>query len=132
MWWQWLIAVVAALAGLWLLLAMALVMGRPDAQRLRDALRLLPDIVRLLSRLARDPSVGVGTRLRLWALLAYLALPVDIVPDFIPVIGYADDAIIVALVLRSVVRRSGRGKLAEHWPGTPEGLAAVERLARIR
>jgi uncharacterized membrane protein YkvA (DUF1232 family) len=68
---------------------------------------------------------------RLWLLLAYLALPFDLVPDVIPVIGYADDALVVALVLRAVVRRAGVDALARHWPGSPDGLAAVCRLARL-
>ncbi|HEV7849920.1 MAG TPA: DUF1232 domain-containing protein, partial [Mycobacterium sp.] len=55
----------------------------------------------------------------------------DLIPDFIPVIGYADDAIIIALVLRSVTRAAGPAALDEHWPGTPEGLAAVRRLCRL-
>jgi uncharacterized membrane protein YkvA (DUF1232 family) len=67
----------------------------------------------------------------LWLLLGYLALPIDLVPDFIPVIGYADDAVIVVLALRSVTRRAGPEALERHWPGTPEGLAAIRRLARL-
>jgi hypothetical protein len=68
---------------------------------------------------------------RLWLLFAYLALPFDLIPDFIPVIGYADDAIIVAAVLRSVVRRAGPDAVRRHWPGTPDGLAALWRAARL-
>jgi len=68
---------------------------------------------------------------RLVLLLGYLASPVDLVPDFIPVIGYADDAVIVALVLRSVTRRAGPEALARHWPGSPEGLALIGRLAGL-
>jgi uncharacterized membrane protein YkvA (DUF1232 family) len=64
-------------------------------------------------------------------LLGYLAIPIDLIPDFIPVIGYADDAIIIALVLRSVTRAVGPAALDEHWPGTPEGLAALRRLCRL-
>lgn len=67
----------------------------------------------------------------MWLLLAYLALPVDLVPDFIPVLGYADDAIVVVLVLRSVVRRAGPDAVARHWPGTAEGLAALRQVARL-
>ena len=63
--------------------------------------------------------------------MAYLALPIDLVPDFIPVLGYADDAIVVALVLRSVVRGAGPQALKRHWPGTPGRLAAVRRLAGL-
>jgi uncharacterized membrane protein YkvA (DUF1232 family) len=62
--------------------------------------------------------------------LAYLALPFDLVPDFIPVLGYADDAILVSWVLRSVIRAVGPDVVAELWPGTPDGLAVVRRLTR--
>jgi uncharacterized membrane protein YkvA (DUF1232 family) len=69
-----------------------------------------------------------GVRLALWLLVGYLALPFDVVPDFLPVIGYADDVVAVAWVLRSVCRRAGDDALARHWPGTPEGLRIVRRL----
>ena len=101
---------------------------KPDTGRLQEAIRLLPDVIRLLTRLARDPSLPLGVRLRLWSLLAYLAMPFDLIPDFIPVLGYADDAIIVAATLRSVMRRTEPEVLAHHWPGTTQGLAAVSRL----
>jgi uncharacterized membrane protein YkvA (DUF1232 family) len=130
-WWTWLAAIGGGLLLLWLALVVALWLGRPDDVRIRDALRLLPDVVRLLRRLASDRSVPRGVRVRLWLLLGYLALPVDLVPDFIPVIGYADDAVIVALALRSVTRHAGADALERHWPGTPEGLAAVRRLAGL-
>jgi uncharacterized membrane protein YkvA (DUF1232 family) len=58
-------------------------------------------------------------------------MPFDLVPDVVPVIGYADDAVVVALVLRSVVRRAGPEALHRHWPGTPEGLTLLLRLARL-
>jgi uncharacterized membrane protein YkvA (DUF1232 family) len=116
---------------LWLALIVALWIGRPDDLRIKDALRLLPDLVRMLRRLASDRELPRGVRVRLWLLLAYLALPIDLIPDFIPVIGYADDAVIVALALRSVTRRAGPDALNKHWPGTPDGLSAVRRLAGL-
>jgi len=61
----------------------------------------------------------------------YFASPIDLVPDFIPVLGYADDALVVALVLRSVVRRAGPAPLARHWPGTPEGVRLIQQLAGL-
>jgi uncharacterized membrane protein YkvA (DUF1232 family) len=131
-WWSLAAAVGGGLVLLWVALVVALWMVRPDDLRLGAALRLLPDLVRLLQRLAVDPAVPRGARVRLWLLLAYLASPIDIVPDFLPVIGYADDAILVAVVLRSVSRRAGTEALERHWPGTPDGLAAVRALTGLR
>lgn len=130
-WSTWVIAVGGGLLLLWLALVVALWFGRPDEVRIRDALRLLPDLVRLLRRLAADPTVPRGVRIRLWLLLGYLAMPLDVVPDFIPVIGYADDAVIVAFALRSVTRHAGAEAIERHWPGTPDGLAAIRRLAGL-
>ena len=130
--WAWsLVGVVAGLLLLWVLLVAVLWASKPDEVRLRELLRLLPDVLRLVRRLAADGSLPRGVRVRLWLLLAYLALPIDLVPDFIPVLGYADDAIAVALVLRSVVRRAGTEAVTRQWPGTPDGLAALRRLARL-
>jgi uncharacterized membrane protein YkvA (DUF1232 family) len=82
-------------------------------------------------RLAADRSLPRGVRVRLWLLLAYLLSPVDLVPDVVPVLGYADDVVVVALALRSVVRRAGGDALAAAWPGGPAGLAVVQRLAGL-
>lgn len=129
--WSVLLGAVVAAVVLWLLLLAALWRGRPEATSLREALRLLPDLLRMLRRLAADGTLPRGVRVRLWLAVGYLALPVDLVPDVVPVLGWADDAVVVALVLRSVVRAAGPDALARHWPGTPEGLAAVRRLARV-
>lgn len=133
-WWQVLIAVGGGL----LLLLLALLTtfwitrrNRPDQATLSEALRLLPDVIRLLRRLTADPALPRGVRVRLWLLLGYLLLSFDLIPDFIPVLGYADDALIVALALRSVTHRAGADALARHWPGTPAGLRTVQRLAGL-
>ena len=131
MWLRLVLAVVAGLVLVELVLIVALWRLAPDRGRIHESLRLLPDVVRLLSRLARDETLPLGVRVRLWALLAYLALPIDVVPDFIPVVGYADDAILVAATLRSVARVAGAPALTRHWPGTPQGLSAVRRLAGL-
>jgi uncharacterized membrane protein YkvA (DUF1232 family) len=130
--WGW--TLVGALGGLllcWLALMTVLWMTCPDEMRARELLRLLPDVLRLVRRLAGDGTLPRGVRVRLWLLLAYLAVPIDLVPDFVPVLGHADDAIAVALVLRSVVRRAGAAAVERHWPGTPEGLAALRRASRL-
>jgi len=120
-----------ALVLAWVALAVVLVLVRPRGALLREALRLLPDVLRLIRRLAADPDLPRGVRIRLGALLVYLALPIDLIPDFIPVLGYADDAIIVTAVLRSVVRRAGAGAVRAHWPGTDDGFAALARLTGL-
>jgi uncharacterized membrane protein YkvA (DUF1232 family) len=124
-------SIAVALLVMWSVLAAVLIAARPKGSSLQDALRLLPDTLRLLHRLATDASLPRGVRVRLWLLFAYLAVPFDLIPDFIPVIGYADDAIIVCLVLRSVVRRAGPAAVRAHWPGTPEGLDALWRAAGL-
>ena len=125
------IGVVIALAITWVLFLLALVLLRPKGMSVAEAKRIVPDTVRLLRSLARDPTLPKGVRRRLSLAVIYLALPIDLVPDFIPVIGYADDLIIVGVVLRSVVKRAGPDAVAKHWPGTTDGLALVKRLCRL-
>ncbi len=128
--WAWtLVGVLGGLLLCWLLLMAVLWRTCPDELRMRELLRLLPDVLRLVHRLAGDDTLPRGVRVRLWLLLAYLAMPIDLVPDFIPVAGQLDDAIVVALVLRSVLRAGGPQLLREHWPGPPASLNAISRLA---
>jgi uncharacterized membrane protein YkvA (DUF1232 family) len=126
-----LLSVCGAFVLAWLALLVFLATARPGGLAARDALRLLPDILRLVGRLAADPTLPRSVRVRLALALAYLALPIDLVPDFIPIIGYADDAIVVCAVLRSVVRRAGREVIRRHWPGTSEGLAALWQVVGL-
>ena len=106
----------------WLLVA-----GR--SREARAVARVVPDYVVLFQRLLADARLSRWRKLLLGALIAYLALPFDLVPDFIPVAGHLDDAIIAALVLRSVLRSSGPELVRAHWPGPPESLNALMRLA---
>ncbi|MFB9234476.1 YkvA family protein [Plantactinospora siamensis] len=131
-WWaQALIGVGIGLLAVWVALVVALLVARPTTAHLREAVRLLPDLLRLLRRLAADRTLPRAVRIRLGLLLAYLAIPIDLIPDFIPVLGYADDAIIVIVALRSTVRRAGLGAVRAHWPGTDDGFAALCRLAGL-
>jgi uncharacterized membrane protein YkvA (DUF1232 family) len=128
------VGVVVALVLLYTLPVVGLLLyarRHPDVVSMRDALRLMPDVLRLIRRLAADSSLPRGVRVRLVLLLAYLASPIDLVPDFVPVLGYADDAVVVALTLRSVVRSAGPEAIDAHWPGSPEGLALARRLAGL-
>jgi uncharacterized membrane protein YkvA (DUF1232 family) len=131
-WWlDLLLGLAAGLLLAWAALVVVLIVARPRGGLLREALRLLPDLLRLLPRLAGDRSLPRSARIALGLLLVYLAFPVDLVPDFIPVLGYADDAIIVAVVLRWVVRRAGVQAVQRRWPGTDDGFAVLCRLAGL-
>jgi uncharacterized membrane protein YkvA (DUF1232 family) len=122
-----LIAVAVALALYAGFLAALILAGRrEDARALAG---FIPDCIVLFRRLLRDDRVPRRHKLLLVALIGYLAMPIDLVPDFIPVAGQLDDAIIVALVLRSVLRAGGPHLLSEHWPGPQSSLEAISRLA---
>jgi len=133
-WWETLLGLLVGLITVYIVLLIGLwiyARRHPETVGLRDALRLLPDLLRVIRRLTSDRTVPRGVRVKLGLLLAYLLCPLDLVPDFLPVIGYADDVIIVAAVLRSVIRSAGPEPLRRHWPGTPAGLLIIERLAGL-
>lgn len=133
-WWEILLSVLLGVVALWLVLVFVLWVEQrkhPGRASFRDLLRLAPDVVRLLKRLASDRTVSVGVRVWLGVLLVYLLSPIDLIPDFIPVLGYADDALVVAIALRFATRRAGSAAIERHWPGTPAGLRAVLRLAGL-
>lgn len=96
---------------------------------LRDVARFIPDCIVLVGRLLSDPRVPRRHKLLLGALVGYLAFPFDLVPDFIPVAGYLDDVLVVALTLRVVLRGTGGELLREHWPGPESSLALLPRFA---
>jgi uncharacterized membrane protein YkvA (DUF1232 family) len=89
----------------------------------------VPDCAVLFTRLARDPRLPRRRKVALLLVAGYLAMPVDLVPDFIPIAGQLDDAILVALALRWVVRGGGPALIREHWPGPDSSAEVVLRLA---
>ena len=125
---EWLLYGPAGALAVYLLAVLALVVAgrRTDARALAG---FVPDCAVLLTRLLRDPRVPRGSKVLLAALIPYLALPFDLVPDFIPVAGQLDDAILVAFVLRRVIRRTGPELIRELWPGPEAGLRLVLRLS---
>jgi uncharacterized membrane protein YkvA (DUF1232 family) len=128
-WWGWLLVSIGVALVVYAVFLVVLVAAgrRSDA---RVFATFIPDCIVLITRLARDPRVPRRRKLLLLALVAYLAMPFDLVPDFIPVAGQLDDAIVVALVLRSFVRSGGATLIRELWPGPDASLALILRLAQ--
>lgn len=124
---DWVVAGIAVSLAAYVLFVLALVISgrRTDA---RAVAGFVPDCLVLVRRLLSDPRVPRRRKLLLWGLLLYLASPVDLVPDFIPVAGQLDDAIVVALALRLLVR-GGSGLVAEHWPGPSASRDLILRMA---
>ena len=109
------------------LICALLAFGRPaDARALAG---FLPDCAVLFKRLTAEGSLGRRQRWMLAAAIAYIAMPIDLIPDVVPILGQLDDALVVALVLRSVARAAGPEAIAAHWPGPERSLAIVLRLA---
>lgn len=111
------------------------VFGLIAVGRRRDAAalaRFIPDCLVLFKRLAFDPRVPPSHRALVAILIAYLASPIDLVPDFIPVAGQLDDAILVALMLRSILKRSSPDIVRQHWPGPERSLRVILSFAGHR
>lgn len=119
------LGVFAALYGSFVV-ALLLLGRRSDARALAG---FIPDCLVLFKRLLADGRVSPVRKVALSAVVLYLAMPLDLVPDFVPVAGQLDDAILVALALGVVLRGGGRALLDEHWPGPPQGALLIRRLA---
>jgi uncharacterized membrane protein YkvA (DUF1232 family) len=127
-WWGWLLISLGVVVAVWAAFVVWLVAAgrREDA---RAFATFIPDCIVLVTRLARDSRVPRRRKLLLLGLIGYLALPFDLVPDFIPVAGQLDDAIVVALVLRHFLLAGGEPLIRELWPGPERSLDLVLRLA---
>jgi len=123
-----LLIALAVAAIVYALLVLLLVVAGRRGQA-RALARFVPDCAVLFRRLMADSRVSRPRKALMGLLVAYLAMPFDLVPDFIPVAGQLDDAVLVALTLRAVLRDAGPALVSEHWPGPPESLDAMLRLA---
>lgn len=123
-------ALAFALVATYAVLLTVLLVASPDRGTLRESVRILPDLLRLVGRLARSSAVPRAPRAGLWLLIGYMAMPFDFVPDVLPVIGYADDIILAGLALRWVLRRTSAETVRAAWPGSPDGLRALRALTR--
>ncbi len=126
----WLVAVLW-LVGVWIVVIVALVIaGRRSAAR--ELATFLPNLVVLFRGLLGDPRVPRGSKALLWFAIVWVVSPIDLIPEFIPIAGPLDDAIVAALVLRHVVRRSGPEVVGDHWRGDPVTLDRILGVGRRR
>jgi uncharacterized membrane protein YkvA (DUF1232 family) len=127
-WLEALIIVAVSVALAWFVLIAVLWVNRPTRDLVGPAARLLPDLARLVRSMMADTATPRSVKIALAGLLVWIASPIDLIPEFIPVLGPLDDVIVASLVLRWAARRMGRPWVREHWQGTPEGLALLERI----
>jgi uncharacterized membrane protein YkvA (DUF1232 family) len=95
----------------------------------REVARFIPDCVVLFKRLLRDPRVPRRAKVAVLLLIPYLLSPIDLVPDFIPVLGQLDDAILVAATVAYVTRKAGPRVVEDLWPGSEQGLRVVRSMS---
>jgi len=126
--WRTLLGIGVGLALVWAALIALLWILRPRDARLGELLRIVPDVARLVRSLLADRGVPLGARVALVGLLVWLINPIDLIPEFIPILGPLDDVVVAVLVLRYVRRRVGLAELRRRWPGTPEGFALLGRI----
>lgn len=127
-WWEVVLLGLGMLVAIWAVaVLMLLALGR--RQHARALARFIPDCITLFARLLADPRVPRRRKLVLLLAVGYLGLPLDLIPDFIPVVGQLDDALVVAFALRFVLRGGDNGLVRELWPGPAESLAVIERLS---
>jgi uncharacterized membrane protein YkvA (DUF1232 family) len=127
-WWSWVLVALGVTLTIYAVFVCWLIVAgrREDARAMAT---FIPDCAVLVTRLAREERVPRRRKLLLVALVVYLALPLDLVPDFIPVAGQLDDALVVGLVLRHLVRAGDEPLIRELWPGPERSLAVILGLA---
>jgi len=120
-----LLVIALGLLATWIALLVLIWVLRPQNVALRDLLGVIPDLLRLIRDLLADKKTPLAVRLALTLLLAWIVNPIDLIPEFIPVIGPLDDVVVAVLVLRYVRRRIGLAELRERWRGTDAGFALL-------
>jgi uncharacterized membrane protein YkvA (DUF1232 family) len=123
-----LLELVLGLLVLWLLALLAFWLLRPKGVSTGDTLRVVPDSLRLMRSLIADRAVPWDVRVILVGTLVWLISPIDLIPEFIPVLGPIDDLVVAVAALRYVRRRLGSAELRRRWPGTEAGFATLSRI----
>ena len=124
------VVILLAVAAVYLVFVVALIVtGKRIAAR--ELALLLPNLLLLFKDLLRDPAVPTGPKVALGVAAVWIASPIDLLPEFLPIIGPLDDAVVAALVLRYLVRRAGVEVVRRHWRGEPATLEIMLRAARV-
>ena len=122
------LGIAAGLLAVWVLLVALLWLLRPRDVALAELIRFVPDLVRLVRSLLADPRIEGRVRVALGFLLVWLISPIDLIPEFIPVLGPLDDVVVAVIVLRFVRRRVGVEELRRRWSGSEAGFGLLVRL----
>jgi uncharacterized membrane protein YkvA (DUF1232 family) len=128
---RWLLIGIACTAVVWALAVAGLVIAGRRTQA-RELGKLLSNLISLFRGLRKDPAVPRGTKLLMLFALFWIASPIDLIPEFIPVLGPLDDVVVAALVLRRVIRSAGPDVVRAHWRGTEDSLRLLLRTAGVR
>ena len=118
-------AIAVGLIALWAILLVMFWALRPRNVAVRELLGLIPDVLRLLRSTIGDRSAPIDARLVLVGLLAWILSPIDLIPEFIPVLGPLDDVVVAVVAMRYVRRRVGIDELRRRWTGTEDGFALL-------
>lgn len=122
------VGVVLGLVGVWVVLIVVLWLLRPKGVAMRELLRLIPDVLRLLRSVITDPKAPLDVRILIGGLVLWIVSPIDLIPEFIPILGPFDDVIVAVLALRYIRRRLGSDDLRRRWVGSEEGFTLLTRL----
>jgi uncharacterized membrane protein YkvA (DUF1232 family) len=129
--WRAILIGLAVAVVVWLIAVVVLVLLGRRSQA-KEFAAFLPNLVLLFKGLARDPRVPRGSKALLLVGAVWFASPIDLIPEFIPVAGPLDDAIVAVLILRHVLKKAGRNAAADHWRGDPAVLERLLRLTGVR
>jgi uncharacterized membrane protein YkvA (DUF1232 family) len=122
------VGIVASLIGLWVAMLVLFWALRPKGVPARQIVGVIPDVLRLLRSLIGDGSTPLDVRLVLVGLVAWIVSPIDLIPEFIPVLGPLDDVVVGIVAMRYVRRRVGIEALRARWTGTPDGFELLTRI----
>jgi uncharacterized membrane protein YkvA (DUF1232 family) len=122
------VAIVVGLAVLWVAFLVLFWLLRPKGVSARELVGIVPDVVRLLGAIVSDRTTPLDVRAVVVVLGVWIVSPIDLIPEFIPVIGPLDDVVVAVVSMRYVRRRLGSDELRRRWTGSPQGFATLSRV----